>query len=154
MPRRGQEDGRRDDRPPKKERASERDREDERRREEKRERRAAKKEKREAKRELKAERDRAYWGDPDLWDDRPQKTQGFFLSSRNVQPKKRTVALVLCLFFGWCGAHRFYLGQKGIGAFYVVLMIISIFSVFGDFIAPIIVVFWVLDLICLIVARS
>ena len=83
-------------------------------------------------------------------DDRPRGTQGFFLTARNVPPHKRTVALVLCLFFGWCGAHRFYLGQKGIGALYIVLLIVS-----GLFSSPIIIlVFWVLDLICLFIARS
>jgi len=32
--------------------------------------------------------------------------------------KKRTVALLLCLFLGWCGAHRFYVGKIGSGILY------------------------------------
>jgi len=33
--------------------------------------------------------------------------------------KQKVVALVLCWFFGWLGAHKFYLGQAGVGMLYV-----------------------------------
>lgn len=33
--------------------------------------------------------------------------------------KQKIVAVVLCWFFGWIGAHKFYLGQGGLGIFYV-----------------------------------
>ena len=33
--------------------------------------------------------------------------------------KQKIVALVLCLFFGWLGVHKFYLGQAGLGILYV-----------------------------------
>lgn len=32
--------------------------------------------------------------------------------------KSKKVALVLCLFFGWCGAHRYYVGKIGTGLIY------------------------------------
>ena len=33
--------------------------------------------------------------------------------SPNVSPKSRLVCLLLCLFIGWFGAHRFYAGKIG-----------------------------------------
>jgi len=30
-------------------------------------------------------------------------------------PKSRLVAFLLCFFFGWLGAHRFYLGKNATG---------------------------------------
>lgn len=33
--------------------------------------------------------------------------------------KQKIVALPLCLFFGWLGAHKFYLGQTGWGIAYL-----------------------------------
>ncbi len=30
-------------------------------------------------------------------------------------PKSRLVALLLCFFLGWLGAHRFYVGKVGTG---------------------------------------
>jgi len=33
--------------------------------------------------------------------------------------KQKIVALLLCWFFGWLGAHKFYLGQTGFGILYV-----------------------------------
>lgn len=33
----------------------------------------------------------------------------------DVSPKSRLAALLLCLFLGWLGAHRFYVGKIGTG---------------------------------------
>lgn len=32
--------------------------------------------------------------------------------------KKKSTALLLCLFFGWLGAHRYYVGKIGTGLLY------------------------------------
>lgn len=38
----------------------------------------------------------------------------------NTGPKKsRTVALILCIFFGVFGVHRFYVGKVGTGLLYL-----------------------------------
>ena len=34
-------------------------------------------------------------------------------------PKRRKTALLLCVFLGWMGAHRFYVGKKGTGRLYL-----------------------------------
>ena len=34
--------------------------------------------------------------------------------------KKRLVALLLCLFLGWLGIHRFYVGKIGTGVIWLV----------------------------------
>ena len=34
-------------------------------------------------------------------------------------PKQRSTALLLCLFLGWLGAHRFYVGKQGSGRIYL-----------------------------------
>ena len=33
-------------------------------------------------------------------------------------PKSKTVALVLCILFGYFGSHHFYVGKKGMGVLY------------------------------------
>ncbi|MBF0564172.1 MAG: TM2 domain-containing protein [Nitrospirae bacterium] len=33
----------------------------------------------------------------------------------NVSEKSRLIALLLCLFFGWAGGHRFYVNKMGTG---------------------------------------
>lgn len=33
----------------------------------------------------------------------------------SLSPKSRLVALLLCFFLGWLGAHRFYVGKIGTG---------------------------------------
>ena len=43
-----------------------------------------------------------------------------FQSEMSRERKDRTVALLLTLFLGGLGAHRFYLGQVGLGVVYVV----------------------------------
>lgn len=45
----------------------------------------------------------------------------------NTSPKSRLVALLLCLFLGWLGAHRFYVGKIGTG----ILMPLAFGGVFG-----------------------
>ena len=36
-------------------------------------------------------------------------------------PKRceKVTALLLCIFLGWCGAHKFYEGKKGLGILYI-----------------------------------
>lgn len=36
----------------------------------------------------------------------------------NTSDKRRTTALLLCIFFGWFGAHRYYVGKIGTGILY------------------------------------
>lgn len=43
-----------------------------------------------------------------------------FLSEFNARRKDRTAALLLTLFLGGLGAHRFYMGQVGWGVLYLV----------------------------------
>jgi TM2 domain-containing membrane protein YozV len=43
-----------------------------------------------------------------------------FMSEYNRRRKDRTGALLLTLFLGAFGAHRFYLGQVGLGVLYLV----------------------------------
>ena len=44
------------------------------------------------------------------------------MSNDTYSPKSRLVALLLCLFFGMLGIHRFYVGKVGTG----ILMIITL----------------------------
>ena len=55
-----------------------------------------------------------------------------------VSPKSRTAALIICLFLGWLGIHRFYVGKIGTGILY--LFTGGIFG-FG----------WLIDLILIII---
>ena len=41
---------------------------------------------------------------------------------RNVSPKSRTIALLLCLIFGWFGFHRFYVNKYITGFFMAVTL--------------------------------
>jgi len=43
-----------------------------------------------------------------------------FLSETAKVYKNRTTALLLTLFFGGMGAHRFYLGEVGLGVVYLI----------------------------------
>ena len=36
-----------------------------------------------------------------------------------VSDSKRLVALLLCIFLGWAGAHRFYVGKIGTGVLWL-----------------------------------
>jgi len=55
--------------------------------------------------------------------------------------KKKGTALLLCLFLGWLGAHRFYVGKIGTGllyaltfGFFFIGIVIDFFSIlFGSF---------------------
>ena len=53
-----------------------------------------------------------------------------------IRQKSKFVALILCLFLGWLGGHKFYLGRKGAGTIYLLLcwtglpMMISFFEFF------------------------
>ena len=59
---------------------------------------------------------------------------GLFVSSGNVQekyppgyqPKDNTTAFLLCLFLGWLGIHRFYVGKIGTG----ILMLLTMGGLF------------------------
>jgi hypothetical protein len=42
--------------------------------------------------------------------------------------KSKTVAALLCFFFGMLGVHRFYLGHTNIGIIQLVLTIVGVFT--------------------------
>ena len=39
--------------------------------------------------------------------------------AQNTKPVNPTVELCLCLFLGWAGAHKFYVGKIGMGILYL-----------------------------------
>lgn len=39
------------------------------------------------------------------------------MNKKKISDKKRLTALILCLFFGWMGLHRFYVNKAGTGFF-------------------------------------
>jgi len=47
---------------------------------------------------------------------------------KEIKNKYQTVALILCLFFGFLGVHRFYLGYKGVGVLYVLGCVFGVLS--------------------------
>jgi TM2 domain-containing membrane protein YozV len=49
----------------------------------------------------------------------PKDSQMMFLMQYNSQKKNPTVAVILALFLGGIGAHKFYLGQAGLGILYL-----------------------------------
>lgn len=51
------------------------------------------------------------------------------------RPRNKWVALLLCVFFGWCGAHKFYEGKGGIGILYLFTVGLFGIGVFFDFFA-------------------
>lgn len=60
-----------------------------------------------------------------------------FLSEFNARRKDGTTGLLLALFLGGLGAHRFYLGQTGLGILYLVccwMLIPSIIAFFEAFV--------------------
>ena len=52
----------------------------------------------------------------------PESSRGTFLMQYNSQKKNPTAAVVLALFLGGVGAHRFYLGETGIGIIYLLFV--------------------------------
>lgn len=62
--------------------------------------------------------------------------------------KTFTATLLLCLFLGGFGAHRFYTGHSGTGA---VMLILTLLSPFTAFLSLLAVGIWsLIDLICII----
>lgn len=55
-----------------------------------------------------------------------------------ISPKKKIVALLLCIFLGYFGIHRFYVGKIGSGVVYLFT-----FGLFG--------IGWIIDIISIIV---
>ena len=51
------------------------------------------------------------------------------------RPMNKWVALLLCVFFGWFGAHKFYEGRGGIGILYLFTAGLFGIGVFFDFFA-------------------
>lgn len=49
------------------------------------------------------------------------------------KPRNKWVALLLCVFFGWFGAHKFYEGKGGIGILYLFTAGLFGIGVFFDF---------------------
>ena len=56
--------------------------------------------------------------------------------SPNISSKNKKVALLLCIFIGWLGIHRFYVGKHGTGILYMLTCglfgigwIVDIFSI-------------------------
>ena len=77
----------------------------------------------------------------DLTDDE----RTLFLAELGGSRKDTTVAVLLCLFLGGLGAHRFYLGQTALGILYICCFIpywlLSMLLFFG---IPLIIPFFVL----------
>lgn len=63
----------------------------------------------------------------------PQQNQMMFLVQYNAQKKSATTAVVLALFLGSIGAHKFYLGQTGMGLVYLVFCWTGIPAIVGFF---------------------
>jgi TM2 domain-containing membrane protein YozV len=49
----------------------------------------------------------------------PRESQSAFLVQYNAQSKNPTTAIILALFLGGLGIHKFYLGQTGLGIVYL-----------------------------------
>lgn len=56
----------------------------------------------------------------------------------SVSKKSKMVALLLCIFLGWFGAHRFYVGKNRTGILYLFT-----FGLFG--------IGWIIDIILIVV---
>jgi len=63
------------------------------------------------------------------------------MEANKISSKSRLIALLFCLFFGWVGAHRFYVGKIGTG----ILMICTFGGFFG---------IWILIDLILIISGS
>lgn len=51
------------------------------------------------------------------------------------KPKNSMAELLLCLFLGWAGAHKFYMGKKGTGILYLLTFGLFIIGWWGDLIS-------------------
>lgn len=56
----------------------------------------------------------------------PQESQEAFVSYTNRRVKSPAIAVLLALFLGWLGVHRFYLRDYGIGFVYLAYSLIGI----------------------------
>ena len=62
-------------------------------------------------------------------------------SKKKISEKKRVTALLLCMFFGWFGLHRFYVNKFATGVFMMftfggfglMVMIDFLMIIFGNF---------------------
>lgn len=57
------------------------------------------------------------------------------ISGINKKPLNKWVALLLCVFLGWFGGHKFYEGKAGMGVLYLFTMGLFGIGVFIDFFA-------------------
>ena len=65
----------------------------------------------------------------------PQSTNVRYTQS--ISPKNKTVALLLCIFLGYFGAHKFYVGKIGMGVVYLFT-----YGLFG--------IGWIIDIISIL----
>lgn len=67
----------------------------------------------------------------------PQESQAAFVMQYNSQKKSPTTAVLLALFLGGLGIHKFYLGKAGMGILYLLFCwtyipaVIAFFEAFG-----------------------
>ena len=57
------------------------------------------------------------------------------INSGMVRPKNKTIAILLCLFLGFFGAHKFYEGKVGMGVLYFFTLGLFFIGVVIDLIA-------------------
>lgn len=57
------------------------------------------------------------------------------MGETNKSPLNKWVALLLCIFLGWLGGHKFYEGKVGMGVIYLFTMGLFGIGIFIDFIA-------------------
>ena len=63
----------------------------------------------------------------------PEAARPFLVESLLVhEPRRRATAFWLCLFLGWAGCHRFYVGRKTTGRIYLLTGGLFFFGVLVD----------------------